>query len=144
MPLLEDDLDVDELDPALEAMMAVADATSSQLQSEIVGNDEMDEMAALEAAALAAPPQCHCQLSVSATRSQTMSSVMAVLVTSSALKTARGVASAPEVAPSLGNRFRLSLLAGALRPPASTTMPSRPLCSSRWAASSSAGEAASQ
>ena len=57
MPLLEDNLDVDELDPALEAMMAVADATSSQLQSEIVGNDEMDEMAALEAAALAAPPQ---------------------------------------------------------------------------------------
>jgi hypothetical protein len=46
MSLLEDDLELDELDPALEAMMAVADATSSQLQSEIVDDGEMDELAA--------------------------------------------------------------------------------------------------
>ena len=52
MPLLEEDLEIDELDPALEAMMAVADASSSQLQSELVDDGEMDELAALEAAAL--------------------------------------------------------------------------------------------
>ena len=52
MPLLEEDLEIDELDPALEAMMAVADASSSQLQSEFVDDGEMDELAALEAAAL--------------------------------------------------------------------------------------------
>ena len=52
MPLLEEDLEIDELDPALEAMMAVADASSSQLQSELVDDGEMDALAALEAAAL--------------------------------------------------------------------------------------------
>jgi len=45
LQLEEDD---DEFDPALEAMMEVADFTSRSLQTEVVDDSEMDELAALD------------------------------------------------------------------------------------------------